>query len=125
MIINKCDICGMTEGLRYLDDDGNKRVVTFAMRPIVIRKRNYRGEDYTVYVNVVVEKDSDHRKLQDALAKMQSGGGIDVMETILAQMTGIPRKPVVQLDNPYPSICDSCRNKILLSCRAADGAEVG
>ena len=116
MIINKCDICGMTEGLRYLDEKDNKCIVTFSSRPMTVQKKNYRGEDYNVYINVIIEKCSDAQKINDMYSKMN--GETDVMTALMQQILGggggMGGK-MVKLDNPHPSICDACRKKIMLA----------
>ena len=120
MIIQKCDICGRIEGLKMLEDDGETRkTLTFTSAPFKIQVRNYKGEDYNAYIDIGVQKTADSNTLKKAYDQLQNSKNSfeDLLTCLDSSMgnngTNKPRGMPIKVDNPYSSVCDECKHKLV------------
>ena len=90
-LIYKCDICGK---------DSAMTGVTFSHYPMMLKKRNFEGKTFRIYVSINAEDEADHEKISEALGEASQLDNENELADFAKKL---------QLNTPYAMMCDSCK----------------
>jgi len=119
MILQQCDICGRIENSWCINKDGKKYRLQFSNNPLKLTLNNYAEKEYHIYLDIGAQKASDTEKIKSIYKTVKNMKALED----LADMSNMQEMISLKMDNPFPSICNDCKKKLIIKILSDDKTE--